>query len=173
MRAERSIRAVALMVTMAMATIFASNARARDEYVNPVFCYRLVLPDGVSRVSPGTGDSGIDMVSDATCGGVACLRIDVEAGYAWDRSHQLRRHDDYLAEGWKLDSAAKERSGDTLWDRYVLSRDDMRLRVYEKAGKSDQANYVVTARYRKDSSRIALRSLGQLLASWRWLSACL
>lgn len=164
---------IPLLLAVTLATLVVGNAHARDEYVNPVFCYRLVLPEGVSGMSPHAEGGGIDMASDARCGRDACVRISVVAGYLWDDRHKPRGHQYYDSLGWTSLGTREVRTATNVWSRYLLSRDGALLSVHEHIGRNDQINYIVTAQYRKASAPMAARMVGQLLSSWQWLSACL
>lgn len=162
-----------MAVIVAMALVLADGAQARDEYVNPTFCYRVVHPETATHVLVDPDGSGIAMDAGGLCKGQPCARLQISAAYLWDAGHAPRAYAFHLQQGWTLATRASKRVADTQWTEYLMSRGDVLRDIYERVDRRDQARYVVMAEYRRGSKVVGQRVVGDLLASWRWLSDCL
>lgn len=158
---------------MGLLLLVAGGVRASDEYVNPRFCYRVIQPAGVSRIVPRADGTGIAMELDGPCPGPACIAIDIGAGYprvAGDLPHTYRY---YHTLGWKPGKPVRRTLAGTTWTAYPMARRGVVMDVYEHVRRHDEAVYVVAAQYPREARQRVHREMTKLLASWRWVSACI
>jgi hypothetical protein len=158
---------------MGLLLLVAGGVRANDEYVNPRFCYRVVQPPGVSRVIPRADGTGIVMELDGPCPGPACIAIDIGAGYPRRADDLPHAHRHYQALGWKPDKPVRRTLAGTTWTAYPMARQGMAMDVHEYARRHGEAVYVVVAQYPREARQRVRREVTKLLASWRWVSACI
>lgn len=153
--------------------LVAGGARANDEYVNPVFCYRVVQPATVTHVVPRADGAGITMQMDGSCPGPACISIGIAAGYPRSADDLPHGHGYYRTLGWKPGKPVHRTIAGTPWTEYPMSRGDTALTLHEYARGRGKATYIVMAQYPRTADARVRREVAGLLASWRWLSACL
>lgn len=160
-------------IAMGLLLLMAGGARANDEYVNPVFCYRVVQPPDVSRVVARPDGTEITMELAAPCPGPACISFGIAAGYPRNVTDLPHAHEYYRYLGWRLDKPTRRTIAGIPWIAYAMSRGDAALRLYEYTGGRGKAAYVVLAQYPHEAESRVRREITKLLASWRWVSACL
>ncbi|UPG96497.1 hypothetical protein [Luteibacter aegosomatissinici] len=160
-------------ITMGLLLLMAGGARASDEYVNPMFCYRIVQPPGVTRVVPRADGTGITMEWGAPCTGPACVSIGIAAGYPRNPGDLPHAHAYYRSQGWQQGAPVRRTIAGIPWVTYPMSRRGARLTVHEYSRGRGKATYVVLAQYPPDAAPRVRRQVAGLLGSWRWLSACL
>lgn len=149
------------------------NARANDEYVNPTFCYRILLPDASSNVVANRDGSGVAMDVGGPCQGDACVHVAISAAYLKGEGDTNLVHQDYLGHGWMLKSTLQKRVHGTTWTGHVMSRNGAMMAIFENANPHDQARYAVVAQYPKAMAMTAQKAIDEVLVSWRWVSDCL
>lgn len=158
---------------MGLLLLVAGGVHANDEYVNPRFCYRVIQPATVSRVTPRADGTGIAMELDGPCPGPACIAIDIAAGYPHRAGDSPRAHRYYQALGWEPGKPVRRTLAGTTWTTYPMSRDGIGMDVHESARRHGEAVYVVVAQYPSEARQRVRREVTKLLASWRWVSACI
>jgi hypothetical protein len=160
-------------ITMGLLLLMAAGARASDEYVNPMFCYRIVQPAGIAKVIPRADGSGITMEWGAPCPGPSCISIGIAAGYPRGPGDLPHAHAYYRSQGWTTGAPVRRTIAGTRWVQYAMSRRGAALTLSEFSRGRGKATYVVLAQYPADAAPRARRQVAGLLASLRWLSACL
>ncbi|NID06478.1 hypothetical protein HBF26_16405 [Luteibacter jiangsuensis] len=158
---------------MGLLLLVAGGVRANDEYVNPRFCYRVIQPADVSRVVPRADGTGIAMELGGPCPGPACIAIDIGAGYPRRADVLPHTHRYYQALGWKAGNPARRTVAGTTWTTYPMARQGVAMDVHEHVRRHGEAVYVIVAQYPREARQRVRREVTKLLASWRWVSACI
>jgi hypothetical protein len=156
-----------------MLTCLGSRAYANNEYVNPIFCYRIVFPDDTSRVTPNASGSGVTIELDGPCEHAPCIRIAIAASYlgsGGDVTRTDHRHES--TQGWTLQTTARRQVQGVLWNERQLSSHGNILVIYENADHHDQADYIVTMQSSQALAKSGQKAVEAILESWRWLSGC-
>lgn len=158
---------------MGLLLLMAGGARANDEYVNPVFCYRVVQPPDVSRVVARADGTEITMQLAGPCPGPTCISISIAAGYPRKSDDLPHAHGYYRALGWRSAKPSRRTIAGTPWIEHTMSSGDAALSLHEYARGRGKATHVVAAHYPLEADPRVRREVTNLLASWRWVSACL
>ena len=162
-----------IVLATGLLLLVAGGARAADEYVNPVFCYRIVQPAAVTEVLPRADGAGITMQLGGPCPGPACVSIGIAAGYPRSADDLPHGHGYYRTLGWKSGKPVHRTISGIPWTEYPMSRGDAALTLHEYARGRGKATYVVLAQYPRTAEARVRREVTGLLASWRWLTACI
>jgi len=166
--ARRAVTARRLVpiVLCALATV----AHADQEYVDPVFCYRVVLPDAAAR-TVRHDDGAVSFDVAGPCPGAACIRLDIASAY-----HGAPLPSGSLARATGTWRAVSRSVRDVAGQRWELTRrtlGDRRAQSFEYTHALDGSRHVVTVLYMEAGRAQALDAAHAVLASWRWVSACL
>jgi hypothetical protein len=158
-------------VLAATLLLAAASARAGNEYVDPNFCYRIVLPDEALHVDASSDGSSVSMDVGGDCARHACIHLLVFASYGKTQAAG-GPEDPYARQGWSLRSSTVTRISGTTWRKRTLSKGDATLVEYLAASTRDSTRYFLVATYPHGLHVIAEKTIGQLLASWHLVSEC-
>jgi hypothetical protein len=149
----------------------AASAWANDEYVDPNFCYRVILPDASSRATPAPDGSGVTLEVGTDCPHRACVRLQVLAFHIRAKESP-EPQDPFPLQGWTLRSIATARVSGIAWSRRTMTKGAITRVEYRTTQARDTTQYVVVASYPHGLRDAAEKALGQVLASWRFISEC-
>jgi hypothetical protein len=151
----------------------AYGARANDEYVNPIYCYRVVMPAPASSVTPNKDESGLTMRLGASCRPAACVRLGIFSGdIQLNGEYPAIAYDAFVGSRWKIRAMSTVKIGSITWAERHLQKGATMLDVYESEDVAHRARFKVAVMYGKSSSAVAKKTVNGILTSWRFLSEC-
>lgn len=148
-------------------------AGTSDEYVSPVFCYRILVPGNASKVTPDPDESGVSMELEGPCGQHPCIRIVIAATYLNnDKGDAANDLADDAGLGWITGSKTRRQVRGTTWNERWWYRNGAIIGIYTNNTHHDQTRYIIRVQSPVSLDRTAKKAADDILSSWRWLSAC-
>lgn len=143
------------------------------EYVNPVFCYRVVFPAGVTRMRAIRDNSGMHVDIGSGCSGEECSYIEFFAlnndSVGKESSSHIVSY--LLKSGWRPNDLSSGVHQWGAWHVTSLAKGQLDTEIYERAD-GDAARYFLIAQFPDSKKTKFDKLLVAILASLRSVSEC-